>query len=132
MNVNGPRRQLTFAQLLRLAGDQRIAWVNEQALLDAGVEPWTELPLWLPESFDAAGMMDMDTARAQAAGLRTRPPSTPWRTPPPGPRPSPTASPPTTARALTAPSSPHGGSANCSPHSMFRAASPRDPGRLVF
>ncbi len=73
VNASGPRQALTLARLLALAGPEPIAWVGEQGLLDAGVQPWTELPLWLPAHFGALGMMDVDTARAQAAGLRTRP-----------------------------------------------------------
>jgi len=40
----------------------------------AGVEPWTGMPLWLPES-DAAfgGMLLADNRRAVAAGLAFRP-----------------------------------------------------------
>ena len=48
--------------------------VGETFLATEGVAPWSELPLWLP-STDAghAGFMQIDTSRAQAAGLRTRP-----------------------------------------------------------
>ena len=48
--------------------------VPEAALLEHKVEPWSELPLWLP-STDAeyAGFNRVDLARAEAAGLRTRP-----------------------------------------------------------
>jgi 2'-hydroxyisoflavone reductase len=71
MNANGPR--LAFAGLLAACGDAEIAWTDEDVLLDAGVAPWTELPLWVPERFGAPGLLDMDTGRARAAGLRTRP-----------------------------------------------------------
>jgi len=47
-DATGP--QLTLGGLLeRLRGDARLVWVDAQAVLDAGVEPWTELPLWLPD-----------------------------------------------------------------------------------
>jgi 2'-hydroxyisoflavone reductase len=36
------------------------------------VEPWTELPLWLPEAA-FPGTWEIGTGRAQAAGLRCRP-----------------------------------------------------------
>ena len=52
----------------------RAAWLPESALVAAGVVPWTGLPLWIPESErDAAGFMTIDCARAQRAGLATRP-----------------------------------------------------------
>jgi 2'-hydroxyisoflavone reductase len=37
-----------------------------------GVEPWDELPLWIPEA-TGAGTWAVGTERAQAAGLRCRP-----------------------------------------------------------
>jgi 2'-hydroxyisoflavone reductase len=47
-DLTGP--QSTLGELLeRLRGDARLVWVDSQAVLDAGVEPWTELPLWLPD-----------------------------------------------------------------------------------
>jgi nucleoside-diphosphate-sugar epimerase len=54
--------------------DAELVWVPEQDLLDAGVQPWTQLPGWIP-SLDPsdAGFMSSSTARAQATGLRTRP-----------------------------------------------------------
>lgn len=76
MNAAG-RRGTTFGQLLRrcaeVAGSTaEVRWVDEQRLLDAGVQPWTELPLWLPAAWDAAGLMDLAVDRAFAAGLVTR------------------------------------------------------------
>ena len=48
--------------------------IGEQALLDAGVTPWSELPLWLPSiDADYHGHSRVDTARAFATGLATRP-----------------------------------------------------------
>ncbi len=49
-------------------------WVGEAALVAGGVEPWTELPLWIPQSDSAmAGFMEFACARAQAHGLCFRP-----------------------------------------------------------
>lgn len=49
-------------------------WMDDAALLAAGVEPWTGLPLWLPEDDpDHGGMLLADDTRARAAGLVTRP-----------------------------------------------------------
>jgi len=58
-------------ELLRAAGDADLRWIPDDKLEAAGVEPWVELPLWLPERF--AGTWNVGTAKAQAAGLRTRP-----------------------------------------------------------
>jgi 2'-hydroxyisoflavone reductase len=67
-NVAGPGRPLTFGDLLsRAAGP--VTWVPDQFLLDEGVQPYSEMPLWVPES---AGRLNMPIDRALAAGLRHR------------------------------------------------------------
>ena len=50
----------------------RIVWVDPAFLLERGVEPWTELPLWTPGD-DMAGFQRSDVSRAVGAGLRFRP-----------------------------------------------------------
>ena len=57
-DLTGP--QLTLGELLeRLRGDATLVWVDSQTVLDAGVTPWTELPLWLPDR-DAWFLMQRD------------------------------------------------------------------------
>ena len=52
----------------------RAVRVGESFLQQHGVQPWSELPLWLPSDDPVhAGFMRIDTVRAWAAGLRTRP-----------------------------------------------------------
>ena len=51
--------------------DAQFVWVEEQFLLEQGVEPWMELPLWVPEP--DAGFLQANVSRALAARLRTRP-----------------------------------------------------------
>ncbi|HEY7857289.1 MAG TPA: NAD-dependent epimerase/dehydratase family protein [Candidatus Nanopelagicales bacterium] len=48
-------------------------WVDAEWLLAAGVEPWTELPIWIPREDEAYAMHSGDTSRAVRWGLRTRP-----------------------------------------------------------
>ena len=60
-----------MGELLAAAGDAELRWIPDEQLEAAGVEPWTELPLWMPERF--AGTWRIGTERAQAAGLRCRP-----------------------------------------------------------
>jgi 2'-hydroxyisoflavone reductase len=56
------------------AAAPRVAWVKEATLQECKVEPWSGLPLWIPQTFtDEAGMMQLDTGRAQHAGLAMRP-----------------------------------------------------------
>ena len=57
--------------VLAACGDGELVWVDEQFLLDQGVQPWMELPLWVPR--EAAAFLQMNIAAAVAAGLRFRP-----------------------------------------------------------
>ncbi|HWH82227.1 MAG TPA: NAD-dependent epimerase/dehydratase family protein [Burkholderiaceae bacterium] len=47
--------------------------VGEAFLLERGVQPWSELPVWLPSIDPAYAGFGRDLSRAAAAGLRTRP-----------------------------------------------------------
>jgi nucleoside-diphosphate-sugar epimerase len=76
-NATGPAEPLTLGQALeRIAtaagGDVRLVWTDEQRILDAGVQPWSELPLWIP-GHDFDGLLRVDVTRAVAAGLCFRP-----------------------------------------------------------
>ncbi|GGM01963.1 NAD-dependent epimerase/dehydratase family protein [Nakamurella endophytica] len=46
-------------------------WVGDRPA-GAGVQPWTELPLWVPRA-EAPSLFAHDNSRARAAGLRLRP-----------------------------------------------------------
>jgi 2'-hydroxyisoflavone reductase len=76
-NATGPLEPLRFDELLErtraaIGSDARFVWTEAQPILAAGVQPWMELPLWLPD--DAyAGMARADISRAVDAGLRFRP-----------------------------------------------------------
>jgi 2'-hydroxyisoflavone reductase len=72
-NATGPAEPMTLGETLeRIGGADRLAWVDDQTLLDAGVGPWMELPLWLPGD-EYAGLLQADVSRAIAAGLTFRP-----------------------------------------------------------
>lgn len=76
-NVTGRPGALTFGELLEacraVAGsDAQLVWAADDRLIAAGVEPWTELPLWLPGD-EHAGLQRTNVSRALAAGLRLRP-----------------------------------------------------------
>ncbi|MDQ1744665.1 MAG: hypothetical protein QOE23_3004 [Pseudonocardiales bacterium] len=75
--VTGPAHQISRGQLLAEArevtgSDAEFVWVGDDYLVQAGVEGWTELPLWLPAA-EAPGLWASDTAPAEAAGLACRP-----------------------------------------------------------
>jgi 2'-hydroxyisoflavone reductase len=74
MNATGPAQKLTMRQLLeRIAPGASLHWVDDQTLVDAGVGPWMELPLWLGGDPEMACLMDVDVSKAVAAGLTFRP-----------------------------------------------------------
>lgn len=50
-----------------------LVWAGDQPLLDLGVKPWVDLPLWLPPDGAYAMLMQCSNAAALAAGLRLRP-----------------------------------------------------------
>lgn len=51
----------------------RWVWGDEARLLELGVKPWNDLPLWLPPQGEYAAFMRCANAAALAAGLQTRP-----------------------------------------------------------
>jgi 2'-hydroxyisoflavone reductase len=72
-NATGPAEPLTLGDALeRIAPGAHIVWVDEQSLLGAEVEPWTELPLWAPGD-DFAWLCRVDISRTLGAGLTFRP-----------------------------------------------------------
>ena len=55
------------------ARDAALTWLGPEAIAAAGIESWTELPIWVPPDHEYAAMHDSDVERAHAAGLRCRP-----------------------------------------------------------
>jgi len=78
-NADGPDYHLSMGTLLetsKIASDSHahFVWVEDQFLIDSAVQPWSEVPLWIPESDpDAAGFFAFDCRKAIAAGLTFRP-----------------------------------------------------------
>lgn len=75
-NLTGPQQPLTIGELLRCARDTlnpqaALQWVGERFLLDAGLAPWSDLPVWLPRA--DAGVHGVSIGRALASGLTCRP-----------------------------------------------------------
>jgi 2'-hydroxyisoflavone reductase len=76
-NATGPSDRLTLRELFErsreaLGSDANFVWVDDDIVLAADIQPWTELPLWLP-GIEYAGMARADISRALAAGLTFRP-----------------------------------------------------------
>lgn len=78
MNAVGPAGQYVFGDLIdaciEVAPEAgRAEYVPEEFLLDQGVAPWTDLPVWLPTRLGMSGLLQLDGGRALAAGLAPRP-----------------------------------------------------------
>ena len=80
-NVCSERGQWTFDVLCDALTERsrargrspRLHRADDATLIRAGVEPWTGLPLWIPDSdASAAGFMEFDCRRAHQAGLAHR------------------------------------------------------------
>jgi 2'-hydroxyisoflavone reductase len=77
-NAVGRRGDATMRDVLEAAvavtgSDAELTWTDPEPILAAGVEPWTDLPIWIPPGHEWAGMHDAPVEKAHAAGLRTRP-----------------------------------------------------------
>ncbi|KUO23113.1 NAD-dependent epimerase/dehydratase family protein [Streptomyces dysideae] len=78
-NLIGPRGHATMGSLLEACvaatgGPAELRWTDPDVVLDAGIEPWVQLPVWVPpgsELHDA--LHGADVSKALAAGLRCRP-----------------------------------------------------------
>jgi len=77
-NATGPRVPATMQEVLEacraVAGSEaRFEWIDEAFLAGTDVQPWKEMPLWVPESDPAeADLMDVPIVRAIATGLAFR------------------------------------------------------------
>lgn len=77
-NVVTPAGHATMGDLLEACvsttgSRAELVWLTPGQVAESGVEPWTELPVWLPPGHEAAGLHDCDVSRARAAGLEVRP-----------------------------------------------------------
>jgi 2'-hydroxyisoflavone reductase len=78
VNLVSPSGHTTMGELLRIAaevtgGRAELRWTDPATIAAAGIEPWTQLPVWLPPGPDHDYMHRGDVSRALAAGLRCRP-----------------------------------------------------------
>jgi 2'-hydroxyisoflavone reductase len=76
-NTGGPPNEITMHSLLKTckevtSSDATLRWVDDETLLAAEVAPWTEIPLWAPETPDYAGTFSIDVTKATKNGLSSR------------------------------------------------------------
>jgi 2'-hydroxyisoflavone reductase len=78
-NLIGPQGHATMGSLLDACvkvtgGAAELRWTDPQVVLGAGIEPWTQLPVWVPPgSAEHDALHGTDVSRALATGLNCRP-----------------------------------------------------------
>jgi 2'-hydroxyisoflavone reductase len=78
-NVVSRRGHATMGSLLEAchqaagANDAEMTWVDPHTIATAAIEPWSELPIWIPPGHEYSGMHDANVDRASRAGLHCRP-----------------------------------------------------------
>lgn len=77
-NAVSPQRHTTMGELLTTCvqvtgSDAELVWLTPEEIAATGLEPWEQLPIWLPagELYDA--LHNADVTSALEAGLRCRP-----------------------------------------------------------
>jgi 2'-hydroxyisoflavone reductase len=78
INATGPDGPMSFEEMvfgIRAAAANRVEFVPvpEETVLAKGIGPWMELPLWVPQSPDGAGLGTASIAKALGLGLAFRP-----------------------------------------------------------
>lgn len=77
-NVVSPPDHTTMSEFLEACkqttgSDAEFVWTAPETILEAGIEPWTDLPVWLPPGEDYDTMHRANVTKALEAGLRCRP-----------------------------------------------------------
>jgi len=77
-NATGPSKDLLMRDFLAatrtaVGGDARFTWVDTGFLAKHKVEPWSDMPSWVPRTGEERGIGGVSIAKALAAGLTFRP-----------------------------------------------------------
>ncbi len=77
-NATGPRQSLGIGQLLdacrKVSGSgATFTWVDADFLAEHRVEPWSDMPVWVPGRGESAGLARVSIRRALDRGLAFRP-----------------------------------------------------------
>ncbi|AEI63155.1 SDR family oxidoreductase [Corallococcus macrosporus] len=77
-NATGPGQDLLMRDFLEankttLGSDARFTWVDTDFLTKHKVEPWGDIPAWVPRTGEEGGIGKVSIAKALAAGITFRP-----------------------------------------------------------
>jgi 2'-hydroxyisoflavone reductase len=76
-NATGPAKQLGIGEMLEtmkntLKSEAKFTWVNADFLATQKVEPWSDMPVWIPPRGEEAGGNQISNKRAIAKGMTFR------------------------------------------------------------
>ena len=77
-NATGPDRELMMGDFLDacklVAGSvATFHWASAEFLQEHNVQPWSDMPVWIPDTEEDAGFSRVDVSKAVQAGLKFRP-----------------------------------------------------------
>ena len=77
-NATGPDHELTLGTMLDVSkqvthSDARFHWAPVEFLVENKVQPWSDMPVWVPDTEEDAGFSRVDISKAINAGLTFRP-----------------------------------------------------------
>jgi 2'-hydroxyisoflavone reductase len=77
-NATGPDYELTIGQLIEISkqvsgSDANIRWASVEFLNQQNVQPWSDMPTWIPDDEEGVGFSRVDVSKAINAGLKFRP-----------------------------------------------------------
>src|SRR5687768_10170957 len=77
-NATGPDYELTMGAMLKTCkqvskSDTKFKWASVEFLTEHKVEPWSDMPVWIPNVEQDAGFSRVDISKAIKAGLTFRP-----------------------------------------------------------
>jgi 2'-hydroxyisoflavone reductase len=77
-NVTGPEYELTMGAMLEICkqvsnSDANFKWAPVEFLSRHEVAPWSDMPVWIPNTEEDAGFSRIDISKAVNAGLKFRP-----------------------------------------------------------
>ncbi|MHC5007450.1 MAG: NAD-dependent epimerase/dehydratase family protein [Planctomycetota bacterium] len=77
-NATGPNTPTNMAEMLYgckavTGGDARFTWVNADFLGEQGIQPWSDMPVWIPPREGYEGFHRVNIDKAIKAGLLSRP-----------------------------------------------------------
>lgn len=77
-NATGPDYELSIGEFLDAC--KRVTdsiatfhWASAEFLEEHGVQPWSDMPVWIPDTEEDAGFSRVDVSKAIEAGLKFRP-----------------------------------------------------------